>query len=47
MEDVFEYKPEKTIDDGNKWMKAGSNRKMNLKEWNTVSEKYWSNRSDL
>jgi hypothetical protein len=35
MEDVFEYKPEKTIDDSNKWMKAGSNRKMNLKEWNT------------
>ncbi len=35
--DVFEYKPYETNEDGNKWMKTGSNRKMNLKEWNTVS----------
>jgi hypothetical protein len=37
--DVFEYKSCETIEDGKKWMKTGSNRKMNLREWNVVSEK--------
>ncbi len=37
--DVFEYKPYKTSEDGKKWMKTGSNRKMKLREWNSVSEK--------
>jgi hypothetical protein len=35
--DVFEYKPYETNEGGKKWMKTGSNRKMKLKEWNTVS----------
>jgi adenine C2-methylase RlmN of 23S rRNA A2503 and tRNA A37 len=33
--DVFEYKACQTSEDDKKWMKTGSNRKMNLKEWNT------------
>jgi hypothetical protein len=37
--DVFEYKACQTSEDDKKWMKTGSNRKMKLKEWNTVSEK--------
>jgi hypothetical protein len=45
--DVFEYKACQTSEDDKKWMKTDSNRKMNLKEWNTVSEKYWSNRSEF
>jgi len=37
--DVFEYKPCETNENGKKWMKTGSNRKVKLKEWNTVGEK--------
>ena len=37
--DVFEYKPCETNENGKKWMKTCCNRRMKLKEWNTVSEK--------
>jgi hypothetical protein len=32
--------PIKTNEDSKKWTKTGSYRKMKLKEWNSVSEKY-------
>jgi len=37
--DVFEYKSYETNENGKKWMKTCCNRRMKLKEWNTVSEK--------